>query len=137
VILVVPVPTLVTRPAVLPIVATPGVLLVQVPVKGILLSNVFAPMQMLVVPVIALGDGFTVTAVVLRHPVGRVYEIIAVPMLIPVTIPAGVPVTAVASELLHEPPDGLLVRLMLAPVHTAPGPVIGAGSGLTVTIVER
>lgn len=56
-----------------------------------------------------------------------------VPAATPVTTP--VPDTTVAAAvlpLLHAPPDGLLLMVMFSPTHTADGPLIVAGNGLTV-----
>jgi len=60
----VPPETAVTKPLELPIVASPGLLLVHVPVPGVELNVAVAPTQYIVVPVIAVGGVFTVTVVV-------------------------------------------------------------------------
>jgi hypothetical protein len=54
------------------IVATPVVALLQVPPGVASLNVVVEPTQTIVVPVIAAGSGFTVTVVVMEHPVPNV-----------------------------------------------------------------
>ncbi len=60
-----------TIPELVPMVATLVLLLVQVP-PPVLESVVVEPAQTVVVPVIADGNGFTVTAVVVMQPVESV-----------------------------------------------------------------
>ncbi len=55
-----------------PIVATPVLVLVQVPPIVVLLAVIDNPTQTLAGPVIVAGSGFTVTIVVVKHPVGSV-----------------------------------------------------------------
>jgi hypothetical protein len=84
-------------------------------------------------PEIAAGEGLTVSGVARMQPVEIVYVILMVPDEMPVMVPS---VPAVATDvllLLHVPPDVVLLSVMLAPVHTADGPVILAGSEFTVT----
>ena len=66
-----PAETAVTTPAAGVIVATEVLLLVQLPVPPILLSVAVPPTHMAVVPVIG-PNGFTVTDVVVVHPVEEV-----------------------------------------------------------------
>jgi hypothetical protein len=54
------------------IVATAGVALLHVPPAVALLKVVVEPMQTLVVPVMAAGNGLTVTVVVTAQPVPKV-----------------------------------------------------------------
>ena len=63
--------TPVTTPAAL-IVATAGLALVQVPPGLALLRAVVDPTHTLSVPVIAAGNGLTVTMAVIKQPVGNV-----------------------------------------------------------------
>jgi hypothetical protein len=58
-------------------------------------------------------------------------------MTVPVAIPPMSPVEALAVAievllLLHVPPDELLVKVVITPVHTVPLPDMVAGSGFTV-----
>ncbi len=66
------------------------------------------------------------------------YVMVAVPADTPDTTP---PVPAVAIEvllLLQVPPDVVLARVVLRPVHMVAVPVIEAGSGFTVAVtVEK
>ena len=59
--MLVPIATPVTIPDVTPTVAIGGVLLVQMPGVGVLASVVVVPIHTLVLPVIGVGYGFTVT----------------------------------------------------------------------------
>ena len=56
----------------------------------------------------------------------------------PVTMPDPRPTVAVAVvPLSHVPPEGVPVSVVVAPSHTASGPEIATGSGLTDTIIVR
>jgi hypothetical protein len=84
-------------------------------------------------PVIAAGCGFTVTIFVdAQLPI--VYDIVAVPVPAPVTIPPTT-VATVVIVLLHVPPPVASVSAVVAPWHTVAVPVIVAGSAPTVTTV--
>jgi len=67
-ILGVPAVTPVTTP-VLPTAATPELLLLHVPPDVVSVSAVVVPVQTVLLPVIALGDGLTVIVVVVKQPV--------------------------------------------------------------------
>jgi hypothetical protein len=56
-----------------------------------------------------------------------------VPGLIPVTLPFVACTVTVASGLLHVPPAGVLVSVIIDPTHTLDAPVITDGELLTVT----
>ena len=58
--------------------------------------------------------------------------IVAVPALTPVTIPV-LPTVAAALLLLHVPPPGLHVRVVVAPSQTVAVPLMLAGDERTVT----
>jgi hypothetical protein len=119
-----------------PTVAISVLLLLHVPPVGVELNNVESPKQMFAEPVIAVGNGSTVTIVVIKQPVGNVYVTFTVPGVAPKSSPvvgttAAVPVPGVT---LHSPPDGVLLSVMLEPEQTAPLPAtIAEGNGLTVT----
>ena len=55
-----------------PIVATPGVLLLHVPLPGGSFNGVVNPIHRLVAPPIAPGNGLTVTTADIRQLVGKV-----------------------------------------------------------------
>lgn len=57
-----------TRPTVAPTVATEGVLLVQVPPDGVLVSMVVLPTHTVPAPDIAEGPGVTLTDIVALQP---------------------------------------------------------------------
>ena len=62
--------------------------------------------------------------------------IVDVPAERPVTIPLTEPIEAVpVALLLHLPPVGVSLRVIVEPAHTLPRPAIVPGNGLTVTIV--
>ena len=88
-------------------------------------------------PVIGAGKEFTVTITVLAHPVtGSVYDIFVVPTVTLVTSPVGSIVATPDAVLYQVPPVLVVASNVVAPKHTAGFPVIGAGSGLTVTKVD-
>lgn len=59
-----------------------------------------------------------------------------VPAFMPVTMPEMVLMLAtVSNALLHEPPVGLLDRLVVLPIHTDALPPIAVGSAFTVNAV--
>ena len=92
------------------------------------------PTHTFIVPVITAGKGLTVTVVVTKHPVGKVYDITEVPPDTPVTTP--VPATTVATAgvaLLHVPPAVASASVVVEAWHTVVVPVMTAGNGLTVT----
>jgi hypothetical protein len=82
--------------------AMPPALLLQVPPEVVSVSKVVVPLQICVTPVIADGDGLTVTGFVTTHPAPGIKVTIAVPAETPVTIvvPAGPEVTVATDVLL-------------------------------------
>ena len=68
-IVAVPVNIPVTMPEVEPIVATAGLLLVQVPPNTASLNTVVCPTHTPVLPMIGVGTGVTVIVLVAAHPV--------------------------------------------------------------------
>lgn len=126
-----------TRPVPEPTVATVVTLLVHVPPDVVLLSCVVAPAHIVVLPVMVVGNGFTVTVIDRLHPVGNASVITDVPPgALPVIIPVVVPIGATTGLLLlHVPPPVLSVSAMVDPTHTLVGPTITPGNGFTVTIV--
>lgn len=81
---------------------------------------------------------FTVTIPVVAHPVEATeYEIVAVPAATPVTSPLNEPTVAIpVAELLHIPPPLTSARVVIPPTQTVAVPVIGAGDGFTVIVLE-
>lgn len=83
----------------------------------------------------AVGEGraLTVRVAVTAHVVGRVYEIVVVPDVTPVTSPVDEFMVATAVlELAQVPPGVALLRSVVEFTHTDKVPVIGSGRGLTV-----
>ena len=123
-----------------PIVATNGLPLPQVP-PGVASANVVVkPTHTDSVPVMAAGNGFTVTMAVLIQPVGKVYVIVVVagnvdPVIIPVTSPVALIEPIPGRLLLHVPPGIASVNWVVCPWHTLSVPFIGVGNVLIVTIV--
>src|SRR5690349_3272524 len=76
-------------------------------------------------PVIGAGNGSTVTSAVVKHPVGSVYVIVAVPAATPVDSPVELMVTP--DEPDQVPPGGLHVSIVLKPSQTNGFPLIGPG----------
>lgn len=59
------------------------------------------------------------------------------PIPTPLTMPLSEPIAAIdVLPLVHVPPATELERVIVALIQTDPGPVIGPGLGLTVTIVN-
>jgi hypothetical protein len=101
-----------------PTVACEVLLLLQLP-PGASVSVMVDPWQTEVGPLMADGDEFTVTlAIAVVQPVLNPYVILAVPALIPVTTPEADPTTATLEfELVHVPPETLLVSVPLVPIQ--------------------
>ena len=93
------------------------------------------PWHTVVIPVIGSGSGFTVIIMLAVQPVARVYTIVEVPALIPLTTPEVIPmVAAVVIVLVHAPPADGSLSSVVWPTHTLVLPVTGAGTGLTVIL---
>ena len=123
-------------PATVPDVPTVAfaLLLLHVPLPVASLNVVDEPAQTLIVPVIAAGNGFTVTAAVTLQPGPDIYDIVAVPFATPLTIPL-VPILAIAELLLLQaPPETDSPSEVVRPVHTFSVPVIEAGTAFIVTV---
>jgi hypothetical protein len=85
-------------------------------------------------PVIGEGVWLTVTDIVLRQVVGKVYVTRAVPGTIPVMLPeVGLIVAVVNGATVQVPPGEDELRVNDSPVHTWLVPVRVPGSALTVT----
>jgi hypothetical protein len=93
--------------------------------------------QTCVVPVIAVGFGFTVTVAVFIQPVAlRLYVIteVAGPAPTAVTVPEEEPMVATpVAELDQVPPGVASLSVDINPEQTASVPPIAAGFGFTVT----
>ena len=124
----------VITPVVSPAVATAVLLLLHVPPPGVSNKLEVKPEQTVFVPVIAAGNGFTVTIAVAAQ-IPKVYDIVVVPVPLPVTIPPAVIEAVVTSVLLHTPPPVASLSEVVSPRHTARVPDIAAGCVTTVTMV--
>ena len=124
-----------TVPVVMPIVAMPVLPLLQVPPGVGSPSVVVAPEQTLALPVIDSGSGLTVKVVVVPHPVGSAYVIVAVLADKPETVPVLLSMVATLVALLaHVPPTVRSLSVVAEPAHTSVVPEIKPGTGFTVTI---
>lgn len=84
---------------------------------------------------IAVGDVFTVTGFVTKHPEVIVYFTVSAPPEIPVNIPVNAPIVPTAVILLlHVPPDKVSLKESVAPAHSAARPAMADGGVLTVTV---
>ena len=109
-------------------------LLDHIPLPGVLARSVADASQTTNVPVIGVGIAFTVTFCVLKHPVGNVYVIVAVPSAAPDTNPAASTLAINALLLDHVPPDTVFVNVLVVPMHTAVLPAIVPGDAMIVTV---
>jgi len=63
------------------------------------------------------------------------YVILDVPPDTPVMIPLDEPIEAAGKVLVHSPPGMRFDHVVVAPVHTEPGPVILPGVEAMVTVI--
>ena len=118
-----------------PIVATDGLLMLQLPPLSELVNSVVLPTHTFGIPPIADGSGFTVSLKLAMQPRAVVYFMVAIPAETPDTSPdEGSTVATEGAVLLHEPPGVASFNVVVLPAHIAPVPVIGE-SGLTVKVV--
>ena len=82
-----------------------------------------------------MGSGLTVTITEFEQPPAVVYIMVVVPPLIPVTIPVEPTVATLVMVLSHVPPALMSESEVVEPAQRTAVPVIGAGSGLTVTTI--
>lgn len=99
-----------------------------------------SPEHIVVLPVIAAGNGLIVATVEAVQPVLNEYVITEVSVdatICAVSTPVFALITAAAGLLLvHTPPPGASVKADVVPAHNVVVPMILPGSGLTVTTVE-
>jgi hypothetical protein len=134
---VVPASTPPSIPEVLPIVPLAGVLLSHVPPAGVPVSVDDDPSHTCSEPVTPVGRPFTSTTIVRKQPVDNVYVIVAVPAIAPVTTPVAGTTVALALLLVHVPPAGVLLSVVVAFTHMVVPPVMIPGSAFAVTVVVR
>jgi hypothetical protein len=130
----VPAATAVTIP-VDPTMARAVLLLLHAPPEVRSVNGTVNPAHSVFIPEIADGTGFTVTPVVVAHPVGNVYVMITLPADIPAVKPVDTPTVAMAVLLLLQAPPPPSANSVVEPTHTTGVPVVAAGNGLTVTTV--
>lgn len=132
-----PAATPVTIPELLPTdIAEDGVL--QVPPVVALLNVAVLPTQTDVVPVIVAGSALVVKMIVVRQPVGSVYDMLLVPAETAVSAPVtDAMVATLVVALLHVPPVVVLASVVVLPAQATSVPVIASGNGLMLTVVVR
>ena len=128
----------VARPVSTPVLlsmATAGVEWVHVPPGLVSVSVVVNPTHTVSEPPIAAGNGLTVTGRLIKQPVPNEYVTVAVPPgPEPVNNPVEDTIEAIPpGDTLHVPPADASVSVTDEPEHTADGPPMANGSGLTVT----
>ena len=80
--------------------------------------------------------GLVVIAIVATQPVGKVYEIVAMPADTPLTKPVDEPTVATdISLLLHTPPGVVLLNVNTPPEQRLPVPVIGDNALIVIALV--
>jgi hypothetical protein len=128
------VPTLMplTIPDSEPTAAIPGDAELQDPPGTPSVRVVVVPAQTVETPAIGVGELVTVTVIVALQPVVAVYVITLVPMATPVVIPVDEPIVATAGVPLAHAPPGVDTSVIIAPTHSAVGPVI-VGKAFTLT----
>ena len=116
-------------------------LLVQLPPVAASRRVPVKPVHIVVVPLMLPADGAGLTVIttpVLAVPQLLVteYEILAVPADTPVTAPVAAVVATEVLLLDHTPPPVPSARVVTAPAHTDPAPLMlpAVGKGLTVTV---
>ena len=121
-----------TIPFVLPTVATPKLLLVQVP-PVVISDKVSTPSAHTdKEPVIGAGEPFTVIETE-RLPHVVVYTTVSTPGITPLTTPVKLPIVATEDdEILQVPPDVESVNTVIPEAHNEGVPEINAGIPLTV-----
>ena len=118
------------------IVATVVVPLVHVPPAGLPVRAVDDPSHTVSVPNMGLGNGVTVTMVVLLQPEPSAYVTDAVPDVIPVATPVVGLILMLPLGVLHVPPAGVALSVVLLPIQTVSVPLIVPGAALTVTTAD-
>ena len=108
-------------------------LLLHVPPLLVVFSVVVWPWQTLGVPPIADGNGLIVATEIARQVVGKVYVILSVPNVTPVTTPEAEPTVAFVFCAVQRPPAIVVLSDTDEPTHTGVIPEI-TGFGLTVMI---
>lgn len=115
----------VTIPDVLPTETDEDVEL-QTPLDGVSVSVMVLPRQMSEGPVMAPGEGLTVTILV-ALPVVEARVMVTTPGATPVTMPVEAPIVAIVGSLLDQVPGDVVeppVSVIVAPTQTTEGPKI-------------
>jgi hypothetical protein len=93
------------------------------------------PTQIVVVPTIADGTLFIVAIAERAQPFDNVYEIVALPRDMPESTPEAFISATDGALFVHEPPDGVLLIVEVAPLQMLNTPENTDGVLLTVTTV--
>ena len=105
---------------------------VQIPPATVSTKELCDPTQTDEGPTMLLGRAFTVTTVVARQPVKRVYTMVTVSAAMPVTVPSGAMVAVAGFTPDQVPPAVVSVSEIVAPMQTGVLPFMAAGKALTV-----
>lgn len=116
-----------------PIAATDGTVELHVPPGVPSVRGMVDPIHTSELPPIAGGAELIVKAFVIKHPVGSVYVIVALPGITPVTMPEVPIVAMVAGAQVQVPPVVISVNGDVSPAHKLDTPLTGCGTGFTVT----
>ena len=109
-------------------------MLVHVPPVVVLARVVVDASHTVVAPVMAAGNGLIVSTDMVRHEVGKVYVMRAVPVPAPVAMPVVSPMVATDRLLLPQvPPAGAQVSVVVALRQPVSGLMV-PGSGFTVIV---
>jgi hypothetical protein len=108
-------------------------LLLQVPPGDGWVNVVVEPKQVVGVPPIGKGVVTTVTTEVVTHPASE-YVMVDVPAIAgAVYVPLNGPIVPMPNVHDQNPPVGVAVNVVLAPVHNPSEPTMGPGVTFTVT----
>ena len=106
---------------------TPGIELDKVVVRDVHKPE---PVAELIV-----ATALTVIFCVATHAPPREYVIVALPGLLPVTLPKPATLATEGALLVQAPPATVLLNDTVLPLHTVEGPLITEGDKLTETVV--
>jgi len=114
--------------------ATKPELLVHVPPDGVPVSDMVVPAHIELPVPLMVAPVLTVTVRVAGQPEGVAYVMVAVPALTPDTTPALLTVATAVLLLLHVPPDGPPLSVVVEPMHKVAVPESDTVVVVTVTV---
>src|SRR5262245_47364083 len=120
----------------MPMPATVVLPLTHVPPGVVLVSEEVVPTQIARLPVIGAGNALIVTTEVIEQPPTKVKVKVAVPVVAPVvvTTPLEEPMVISPDAVLHVPPEGKPLSVVVPPpAHAVVMPVTDVGIAFTVS----